>query len=834
MKRLRICLALSGRFVLVLLLFCTIQWSHAEQAKNDKESKPLADSPETQALLKPMAEAEWWAQRVDKLIQDIALGLATTEQADDFYLELRAILTHQRTELIRVLNQADTPEDALQGALKILPPQNEDQKKAAIRVAALAELDGYILDKADTVIALYDSVHTLYWARVRLLQTVSQEMRAKVTGTFETGVRELEGEFQQIQSRFELSQLKLSNLSSKLLTFSKQVPLLVLRQALHLAIVILAFYWWRRWAKDGLPKLQALLLDLRPRRKITMKLVRAIWYVDRVRSPLEWMLLSFGVFSAVDVRGFGISIFYEFGVIFFKWIFLAWLAVEILNALADRRTGRVNTAFSSIRVRSTRLIAAWLVLLSLGLNMADNYTGKATLHEWVLMGFWVLLIPVGLLLLNWWRPEVQRQLKEEVQKPKWVADILATRKGFMSYRAALIGIVYMFALKIQRQFISTINELESGRRFLGNFLYRETARQYEQTDYEEGQPVSEELRETLLADEGSIYDKYGRQEIKELVELVRKSVGGVAAVVGERGTGKSVFVQRLIERTERQFIVVECPVGEGFEGYRRSFMEALGLPDQQSSVETINHRLDELNIKVIIVDSFHRLTKPVLGGQVEVSKLSEFMQQLERDIFHIVTLNKAAWQYLRRVRAKNLLLEQVVILPPWTEEQIAELIQLRTKAAGIEPDYGRFILPPLFDEAELKTMEERRRFGFYRILWTASDGNPEVALRLYVKSLAVLDDGKIIVKMPIPPNIEQLDAAETDLLLILRVIAQSGYATPADVHQCLGMSFDRVENTFRVMQWRGWIESVNGYYRITWRWYRAVTRVLIRQNLLAR
>ena len=56
------------------------------------------------------------------------------------------------------------------------------------------------------------------------------------------------------------------------------------------------------------------------------------------------------------------------------------------------------------------------------------------------MLFWVLLIFVGLLLLKWWRPEVQRQLKEEVQKPKWVTNVLATEKGFMSYRNALLGV----------------------------------------------------------------------------------------------------------------------------------------------------------------------------------------------------------------------------------------------------------------------------------------------------------------------------------------------------------------------------------------------------------
>jgi hypothetical protein len=295
-----------------------------------------------------------------------------------------------------------------------------------------------------------------------------------------------------------------------------------------------------------------------------------------------------------------------------------------------------------------------------------------------------------------------------------------------------------------------------------------------------------------------------------------------------------MFVQRLLGRLDLPWISVECPVGEGFDGYLRALGASLGVHDSDVTGEAIVAALDRLKIRIIVIDNFHRLARPALGGQREINRLSEFTNWMQRDVFHVLTMEKSAWYYLQRVHARQHMLEQVVVLPQWTEEQLADLIQSRTRSVGIDPDFSRFTLPALFDEAELGTLEERRRFGFYRILWSASDGNPEVALRLYIKSLNRLDDGRIIVQMPMTPNIVQLESAETEHLLILRVLSQSGYATPEEVKECLGMPLERVESAFQVMTWRGWIETVRGYSRITWLWYRAVTRVLIRQNLLSR
>jgi hypothetical protein len=170
----------------------------------------------------------------------------------------------------------------------------------------------------------------------------------------------------------------------------------------------------------------------------------------------------------------------------------------------------------------------------------------------------------------------------------------------------------------------------------------------------------------------------------------------------------------------------------------------------------------------------------------------------------------------------------------WTEEQIAEFVELRCKEAGIQPDFSKLVMPHQFDDAEYETREERNQHGVYRILWNASDGNPVVAMRLWTDSLRVSPDGGIVVSYPNPPATKELEKVNVTGLLVLRVIIQSGLANQQEIIDSLRLPEMEVAAALRLARSRGWIDEVDGRYRLTWKWFRSVTRVLSRQNLLVR
>jgi hypothetical protein len=162
------------------------------------------------------------------------------------------------------------------------------------------------------------------------------------------------------------------------------------------------------------------------------------------------------------------------------------------------------------------------------------------------------------------------------------------------------------------------------------------------------------------------------------------------------------------------------------------------------------------------------------------------------------------------------------------------LIDLRCTEVDISPDFGNLVLPRQLDEVDYDTHEERNRRGFSRILWNAAEGNPEVALQLWVDSLSVSPDGKIIVNIPRLPETGELEGLNITVLLVLRVITQSGLATQDDIIESLRFPMGDVVRAVRFSMQHGWIEEINGRYRLTWKWFRSITLVLSRQNLLPR
>ena len=196
-------------------------------------------------------------------------------------------------------------------------------------------------------------------------------------------------------------------------------------------------------------------------------------------------------------------------------------------------------------------------------------------------------------------------------------------------------------------------------------------------------------------------------------------------------------------------------------------------------------------------------------------------------------MDKPAYQYVQRVRADIAMVEDLIELPTWTQEQIRELIEYRCEQTDVTPDFSQIVIPHQFDETDYETLDERNRSGFYRILWNAAGGNPSVALRLWTDALAVTEDDHIVVRhLPLELITGQLEAANLPILLLLRVIAQSEMSTINDISESLQLPLVIVSNAIRVALLRGWIEEIDGYYRITWHWFRAINRVLARQNLL--
>ena len=764
------------------------------------------------------SETEQRLEQIASLQEEINLGTKSWADADALYEELSRQLRIERKRLKQALRWTKSPTD-------ILPDESAEKDRAATEGQA----------QSTTVEDVYNRMVSLYQARVVLLEIVSPELTALVTSFGEAAQIKFKGEMEYMVLYLRFHAMAIPQLGPRLLDSLITSPLPVIWELLKLIVAVTLFRWWRQWAPQGLTNLRGRILQARPRRQYSLRIARSIWYFQELLAPLEWMLLLYLFFNAMAVPA--LLVIANFAYIILNGVLLAWLAVRILDAITSRRVAGLNEDSSGQRLRSFQLIAGWLLVLTLGLQLTETYTGKGTTYAMVWALFEFLSIPVIVLLLAWWRPDINQKLTELPALPGWVAITTQSHSGLRKYLGTLLGAVYLIFIMLRQLLIRQLSKFESGREILVTLIGRELYRDQDRKEQiEESSPISDQLADRIINGEGQIEAKVFSAELKQISEIIEFGHGGVTAVVGERGIGKSLLLQRLSTTFDDKAIIIECTM-HGFDGIKQAFAQQFSIPEDQLNSCQLVDLIEQSDIRFIAFDNLHLLARPKMDGAMELNRLNDFLAPLrsKSNISLIVTMLKPAYMYINSIRSDRSLLESTIELSAWSLEQTSGFIDARSQQAGIEPDFSRIDIPHQYDEADNDSLDERTRSGFYRILWNVSAGNPSVALRLWCNSLALNSDGRTLVQiLPELFSGDQLDKANLSIMLMLRVITQSGMTNADDITESLQLPPATIEDSLRFALLRGWVEETDGYYQITWRWFRTINRILVRQNLLAR
>ena len=384
-------LALTAALVSLLLTAAAVQSSRAqESAAEPAEGNALVDAIKTDQFppedsTQQTVRISDISARADRLIEQIKLLQRSATDADDLFLELDDELNAGIYALNRRIRSARSPRDAMD--------------------ATTRESGGM------TIAEMHEHIENLYESRLRLLEFLSPGLRLEVVATDVIGVQQLSLEVAYIWQQITFRALNLPEASQNLWRRIQIAPIPLIWQVLKFLFVIAVFRWWRDWFPETLRRMTMSLVEIRPRSPDIMRRIRLIWYIDQLRKPLEWMLLSQVLFSMLNMPGLNLVL--EIIANMVRWVLLGWLAVAVLNAIAARGDAGLTGDDAVIRLKSLRLVAAWLVSLGLGLSIAESLAGDATLHAWVWRLFQILALPLLLVLLAWWRKPVFTRLERD-------------------------------------------------------------------------------------------------------------------------------------------------------------------------------------------------------------------------------------------------------------------------------------------------------------------------------------------------------------------------------------------------------------------------------------
>lgn len=786
------------------------------------------------------------AQRRAREVRE--LPVPDQAKADAAYDELRTVLRETRDSLDGALDRDPGDGIPTPGASPLVAMNLETDELRTLRAkleADAARLAGAArVQHVASLAQLLDETTALNTERLALLPALSADKRAALTGFTSEGTG---------QAAAELRQLKL------ILRYHKRVAvdwargrgapgafggvgvgraLFVLLQAIVLGA---ALSWWRRRADTTLAETIGRVREADRVARATKEspLVGVLGFVRRVRAPLEWLVvvLAFDWLLPSAVSGL---LEVQILVVILTWTFAGRLVVDGLDALAAQgalnRLAPATAGTPGLRHRSLGLVGRVVVVFGVILVLCAKLVGRGAIYEWVFDTCWIVAIPVFLVLVRWWRDVVFARLALLRKPNRYESWVLAHKTGWASFLAAASGGLYLFVTGSYRAVRSWVARFEITRKAMAYLFRRKLDRLGAEKTADETAPLPAAAFDALgpeATTAGEWVPTPSDEALTALAARVRERRGGLIALVGERGMGKTRTLDFLVggadvarvdvpnEHLDALAVALGQEQGHGPDAGARALGDALdaAVAGGQSAA---------------FFDNAHRLVQPVMGGLEAFDDLLAALGARSREVVWVLTFDEVTWRFLERARATRPVFDDVVFLEGWTEEGIAELLRARTEAVGIVPSFAHLLdaLPANADDIDRREALAARETSYYRLLWDHAAGNPGIALDIWRRALGVATDGAVCVSIFHSPDAKDIERLPDAALFVLRAVLQLAPAHPSAITQATMLRPAQVSDSLRYALARGYIEERAGTYRVTWAWFRPIVVFLQRRHLL--
>lgn len=799
---------------------------------------------ETERKLDEFGETKLeWQRKTDEHVKQRTALKATAADTDQLYFELRAALRQARHELRESLDALSNDADDVPSA----GPDKVDSTGLDLNRTEYDELRSEVLKHADELrlkarsltwkraTALLDVVESLNRDRLEFYVLMSPAQRRQLTSFGSVGVDQAQAELSQLtlviryHIRAAVTWIKDPSAGGAKSIFASIV-------LVKLLLLIGVMSWWRRRADDLLGSLAAQAEEQQQRVDPTLFGrwgPSAIAIMRRVRAPLEtlfavWLGLSFFGPDVTDLLE--VQLFW----IITSWVLGGSVIVLFLDAIAARSANAYasKTDVPALRLRTLRVLGHVVVFFGLVLALSSEMVGKGTLYDWVLSTGWLIAIPLLLMFVGWWREVIFERLVPREKRSALAGWVVRNQEGYRSFFAAALGGGYLLGLGVIRLGRDYLITMTLVRKLLAYLFRRELSKKADKRPKLSRIPA--EQYEALAPEQEAktSVPTAADEELTEISDRIAQVGGGVFAIVGERGSGKTTLLKRVVLEHPHS-IYVKCPTG-GAAPLLTQLRQVLKLT-ADAPTSAIIAALDAIeDDNALLLDCAHRLVKPTIGGLKELDQILALARDSSGMCTWVFAFDSTMFELVERARGTRPIFDDVVVMQPWREEAIAELLETRTEACGLTPSFeGLFEAGVEGDEIERAEQLASTKRGYYRLLWDYSAGNPAVALHFWRKSLGVDDTGLLQVGLFSAPSTTDLEQLPDAASFVLRAIVRLDPATIDGIAETTRLPLHQVLDAVRYADFRGYLSRDDaGRLRITWTWFRAVTRVLARRHLL--
>jgi len=316
--------------------------------------------------------------------------------------------------------------------------------------------------------------------------------------------------------------------------------------------------------------------------------------------------------------------------------------------------------------------------------------------------------------------------------------------------------------------------------------------------------------------------------------LSDKSSENSLLLTGPRGAGKSAVLKQLIQDLgdeQDDFQVRLCDVADKL-CTREEVLSLLGEAlqcDLAAGPPALVRTDAERQPTLIILDNAQNLFLRRVGGLSGWETLLGLVNTRIENVFWLVVINNQSWAYLSNIYGGDYQFRKVRTTRRWSQNEVRSLILSRNHLSGYKIRYDDILLATRGPEAgNIRNAEQL----YFSLLWDACQGNPLLALRLWLRSIH-LQGNTVVVGLPDEVSAAALEQLDNDLHFAYAAIMIHENMTSDELVAVTALPERVVRAALKTGYDAGFLQrSENKRYRIVPLWYPPIMRLLARKNLL--
>jgi len=489
--------------------------------------------------------------------------------------------------------------------------------------------------------------------------------------------------------------------------------------------------------------------------------------------------------------------------------------------------------------RSVRTVLRITVLLAIVGLVSARWLWQGALNSLIDRFAWLVVLAAVLGELFRWRTTMVDTFLDLSPDSSLSASVRDSRQrwyGILLAPAAFLWLAAHALVTVARDFALRFDETQKALAYLFRRKVQRQAERdgYADENYDDVPPAVVEAFDESAVERGPlVVAHFPELDVLQgqLSQWCRTGLGGSALVRGERGIGKTTWLNQL-RRQDVEIIRIE--LGRRIlepHALVSVLAERLEVAGSPGSVADLAEKLGEGSRRIVVLDLAQHLFLARIGGYDAFTAFAELVNRTRHRVFWIAAMAEYAWRHLRAVHPDWAVFRREIALRGWSEDLISELIRTRSKASGVAFNYADVAVDRLEGVTSRARLVESAD-GYLRLLWDYSDGNPRVALHFFVRSLDPDRGDRLRVRLFRAPDPALVEAGGEAGLFVLAAIVTHESISIGDLAQVTRSSLSQCHIHVDRLVDLGAARVDDGLVRVTTTWQRAVIRLLRRRNLL--